>query len=68
MYKKAIYAEYEDGTFMTQKPITDRTRHLGILGPFIMAEEGDEILVTVKNMASRIYSINPHGLLYRYMI
>ena len=53
---------------MIQKPVTERTRHLGILGPFIRAEEGDEIIVVAKNMASKSYSISPHGLLYRWVI
>lgn len=65
VYKKAVYVEYEDASFMKQKPTTDRTRHLGLLGPFIRAEEGDEIVIVAKNMASRNYSINPRGLFYR---
>ncbi len=66
MYKKAIYKEYTDATFTKEKPRTTKTKHLGILGPFITAEEGDEIVVVLKNMASRNYSINPHGVFYRY--
>lgn len=41
-----------------------KTEHLGILGPIIRAEEGDEIKVVLKNMASRSYSIHPHGVFY----
>ena len=39
--------------------------HLGIMGPMIRAEEGDQIEVVLKNMATKNYSIQPHGLSYR---
>lgn len=65
VYKKARYVEYLDATFTKAVPVTERTQHLGLLGPFIFGEEGDEIVVLAKNMASRNYSINPHGLLFR---
>ena len=32
-----------------------------------MAEEGDKIEIVAKNMASRNYSIHPHGMLFRYV-
>ena len=60
-----MFIEYMDETFRQVKPITKRTQHLGILGPFIMAEDGDEIVVVAKNMATRNYSVNPHGMLFR---
>ncbi len=41
-------------------------KHLGVLGPIIRAEEGDEVVIVLKNMAKRNYSISPHGALYRY--
>ena len=40
-------------------------KHLGVLGPIIRAEEGDEIEIVLKNMATRNYSIQPHGASYR---
>ena len=39
-------------------------QHLGILGPIIHAEVGDQIKITFKNLASRDYSIYLHGLMY----
>eukprot|EP00794_Sanderia_malayensis_P014201 gene14201-15683_t len=64
VYKKALYREYTDATFRQMKTRTAGTVHLGLLGPFIKAEEGDEIVIVLKNMASRNYSINPHGVFY----
>lgn len=37
---------------------------VGILGPAIECEEGDNVLVMLKNFASRPYSIHAHGMLY----
>ncbi|XP_065054474.1 hephaestin-like protein isoform X2 [Rhopilema esculentum] len=64
VYKKAIYVAYTDETFTKVVQDTDRTEHLGILGPMILAEERDEIVVVAKNMATRNYSVNPHGVFY----
>lgn len=41
----------------------DTDRHLGIMGPYIRAEIGDVINIVFKNMASRPYSIYPHGII-----
>eukprot|EP00794_Sanderia_malayensis_P014203 gene14203-15685_t len=64
VYKKAVYREFTDGTFTKQKQRSVDMKHLGVLGPIIRAEEGDEIVVVLKNMASRSYSISPHGAIY----
>ena len=64
--KKAIYREYTDATFTKQKQRTKDEEYLGILGPLIKAEVGDTIEIVFKNLASREYSIHPHGILYRY--
>ncbi|KAM4726146.1 ferroxidase HEPHL1 isoform 2-T2 [Anableps anableps] len=58
-YKKVVYREYTDGTFKYQKT---RQEHLGILGPIIHGEVGEQILIIFKNKASRPYSITPHGV------
>lgn len=60
-YKKAVYKQYTDALFRTEiiKP-----EWLGFLGPVIMAEEGDTLVVQLRNAASRPYSIHPHGLNY----
>lgn len=62
VYKKAVYIEYTDQTFTTEKP---KDKWLGFLGPVIHAEVGDEIVVHMKNFAIRNYSIHPHGVLYK---
>ncbi|XP_074612928.1 hephaestin-like protein isoform X1 [Acropora palmata] len=63
--KKAVYREYTDSTFTKQKQRSKDEEYLGILGPLIKAEMGDIIEVVFKNLASRQYSIHPHGLFYR---
>lgn len=65
VYLKAQYREYTDDTFTTLKPISDKWKHLGILGPAIHAEVGDTIKVVFKNNARFPYSIHPHGVFYQ---
>ena len=66
--KKAIYREFTSCEFTKQKQRTTEEEHLGIMGPMIKAEVGDTIEVVFKNLATREYSIHPHGILYRYLI
>ncbi|XP_038564951.1 ferroxidase HEPHL1 [Micropterus salmoides] len=63
-YLKVIYKEYTDNTFTTTKTPTPDSRHLGLLGPVLRAEEGDTLRVTFMNRADRNFSIEPHGLHY----
>ncbi|RXM92893.1 Hephaestin [Acipenser ruthenus] len=65
VYWKAKYVEYTDERFDTEKLRSTSEEHLGILGPVIKAEVGDTILVTFLNRASRAYSIQPHGVIYK---
>ena len=60
-WKKTRFIEYTDNTFTTRKPQPD---WLGILGPIIRAEVGDEIIVDFVNRSRRPHSIHPHGLRY----
>ncbi|CAO2613627.1 Cp [Lemmus lemmus] len=60
-YKKALYVQYTDGTFM--KTI-DKPVWLGFLGPIIKAEVGDKVYVHLKNFASRPYTFHSHGVTY----
>uniref|UniRef100_A0A8C7XI74 Hephaestin n=1 Tax=Oryzias sinensis TaxID=183150 RepID=A0A8C7XI74_9TELE len=60
-YKKAVYKQYSDATYRTEMV---KPNWLGYLGPVLMAEEGDTVIVNLKNSASRPYSIHPHGLNY----
>jgi len=65
IYKKAVYREYQDGSFSKVKPRAPEDAYLGILGPILRAEVGDTIKVVFKNKASRPYSMHPHGVFYQ---
>jgi manganese oxidase len=60
-WEKSRFIEYTDDTFTTRKPQPD---WLGILGPVIRAEVGDEIVVDFLNRGHRGHDIHPHGLRY----
>jgi hypothetical protein len=59
-YKKAVYREYTDATFTAVKE-SNQWPTMGFLGPVIRAGVGDDIIVVFKNMASRPYTMHPHG-------
>ncbi|XP_020495499.2 ferroxidase HEPHL1 [Labrus bergylta] len=61
-YKKVVYKEYTDDTFRVQKKRQPCQQHLGIIGPIIKAEVGEQISITFRNKASRPYSISAHGV------
>ncbi|XP_063806721.1 ferroxidase HEPHL1-like [Pseudophryne corroboree] len=61
VYKKAIYKQFTDGQYTKE---VGKPAWLGFLGPIIMAEVGDTIIVHLKNMASRPYTMHPHGVSY----
>jgi len=60
-WPKTRFVEYTDDTFTTKKPQPD---WLGILGPLIRAEVGDEIVVDFLNRSRQGHSIHAHGLRY----
>lgn len=60
-WPKTRFIEYTDNTFTVRKPQPD---WLGILGPVIRAEVGDEIVVDFVNRSRRPHSMHPHGLHY----
>lgn len=60
-WAKIRYIEYTDATFSVRKP---QPEWLGILGPVIRAEVGDEIIVDFLNRDQLPHSIHPHGLRY----
>jgi FtsP/CotA-like multicopper oxidase with cupredoxin domain len=64
VYRKAIYREYTDATFMHLKPRPAAEAYLGTLGPVIHAEVGDTIRIVFRNHAHHPYSMHPHGVLY----
>nr|XP_008527911.1 PREDICTED: hephaestin isoform X2 [Equus przewalskii] len=60
-YKKTIYKEYKDGSYMDEMT---QPAWLGFLGPVLQAEVGDVLLIHLKNFATRPYTIHPHGVFY----
>jgi hephaestin len=64
VYRKAVYHEYTDSTFVQRKPRSAEWEHAGILGPILRAEVGDTIQILFKNNATRPYSMHPHGVFY----
>lgn len=60
-WPKTRYIEYTDDTFTVRKPQPD---WLGILGPVIRAEVGDEIVVDFLNRGHVAHDMHPHGLRY----
>lgn len=64
VYHKAIYREYSDGTFKTQKVRPPEWEHLGILGPLIRVEVGSSVRVVFRNNTHLTLTMHPHGLDY----
>lgn len=60
-WHKTRYIEYTDDTFTVRKA---QPEWLGILGPVIRGEVGDEIVVDFLNRSAAPHSIHPHGLRY----
>ncbi len=60
-WQKTRFIEYTDDTFTTKKPQPD---WLGILGPIIRAEVGDEVVVDFLNRTHLPHDMHPHGLRY----
>jgi len=60
-WQKTRYFEYTDSSFTVRKP---QPEWLGILGPIIRAEVGDEIIVEFLNRSRSTHSIHPHGVRY----
>jgi FtsP/CotA-like multicopper oxidase with cupredoxin domain len=64
VYRKAIYREYTDASFVQPKGRSEDWKHLGILGPLLRAEVGDTIRVIFKNNTHVSCTMHPHGLAY----
>uniref|UniRef100_A0A2K6SJC6 Coagulation factor V n=1 Tax=Saimiri boliviensis boliviensis TaxID=39432 RepID=A0A2K6SJC6_SAIBB len=62
-YKKVIYTQYEDESF-TKHIENPHMKEDGILGPIIRAQVRDTLKIVFRNMASRPYSIYPHGVTF----
>ncbi|XP_063070059.1 coagulation factor V-like [Engraulis encrasicolus] len=63
-FKKVVYKGYLDPLFRVPDIRGEVEEHLGILGPVIRAEVGDIIMVLVRNLASRPYSLHANGVSY----
>ncbi|XP_006887516.1 PREDICTED: coagulation factor V [Elephantulus edwardii] len=61
-YKKVIYTQYQDESFTER--LENPPAQFGILGPVIRAQVRDTLKIVFKNMASRPYSIYPHGVTF----
>ncbi|XP_041724435.2 coagulation factor V isoform X1 [Coregonus clupeaformis] len=61
-YKKAVYTQYKNARFTERAENKQRKMEEGIIGPVIRAQIHDVIKIVFKNMATRPYSIYPHGL------
>ncbi|XP_075448619.1 ferroxidase HEPHL1 [Ascaphus truei] len=61
VYKKAIYKQFTNAAYTKE---ISKPAWLGFLGPIIKAEVEDTIVVHLKNLASRAYTIHPHGVFY----
>uniref|UniRef100_A0A8C3WXD6 Coagulation factor V n=1 Tax=Catagonus wagneri TaxID=51154 RepID=A0A8C3WXD6_9CETA len=62
-YKKVVYKQYQDESF-TKRLENPNIKEDGILGPVIRAQVRDTLKIVFKNMASRTYSIYPHGVTF----
>jgi len=60
-WPKTRFIEYTDNRFTTPKP---QAEWLGILGPVIRGEVGDEIVVDFFNRSNAGHDMHPHGLRY----
>uniref|UniRef100_A0A8C5X6J4 Coagulation factor VIII n=1 Tax=Malurus cyaneus samueli TaxID=2593467 RepID=A0A8C5X6J4_9PASS len=60
-YKKAVFVEYPDGSFIQPKL---KPAWMGLLGPTIRAEVYDTVVITFKNLASRPYNLHAVGVSY----
>ncbi|KAM9243389.1 coagulation factor V [Dugong dugon] len=63
LYKKVVYKQYQDESF-TKRMENPNVQEDGILGPIIRAQVRDTLKIVFKNMASRPYSIYPHGVTF----
>ena len=60
-WQKTRFIEYADASFTERKP---QPPWLGIMGPVIRAEVGDDIFVTFLNRSRGTHNIHPHGVRY----
>lgn len=61
-YIKSRFHRYTDSSFTVKASIPEANKHLGILGPVIRAEVGDEIQVTLLNKSPSPVSLYLQGV------
>ncbi|XP_066498216.1 coagulation factor VIII [Hoplias malabaricus] len=61
-YRKVVYRAYHDKEFQNPVKRGELDKHLGIMGPLIKAEVNDVLTVVFKNLATRPYSLQLHGV------
>ena len=61
---KTRYHQYTDATFSVKEAVPDKEKHLGILGPVIRAEVGDEIKVVLLNRSPYPASLYLQGVTF----
>ncbi len=59
IYKKAIYRAYTDATFATRVAVAN---YMGILGPLIRAEVGEEVQIIFRNKLTFPVNLQLHGV------
>jgi hephaestin len=64
-YLKTRYFQYTDDSFSKRAPSTKLGDHLGVMGPVIRAQVGDEIVVYFRSNSSEPVSLHPHGVTYK---
>ncbi|XP_055955967.1 hephaestin [Patella vulgata] len=61
-YIKARYIQYLDQTFTSPIDRKPDEKHMGIMGPVIRVEEGEEVIVHLQNKATKTYSFTAQSL------
>ena len=58
MYRKAFFVQYTDDSFSTRSP---QPTHMGFLGPTMVLEPGDSLVVTLQNHLPFAVNFDPEG-------
>jgi hephaestin len=62
-YLKTRYFQYTDSTF-SEKSSSYEREHIGIMGPVLRAQVGDELVVHFRSKSSEPVSLHAHGVSY----
>ncbi|XP_030838530.1 hephaestin-like protein [Strongylocentrotus purpuratus] len=64
IFRKAMFVGYTDATYQRFNVRSQDEQYMGLIGPIIRAEVGDNIRVTLMNGATRAYNIHPNNVMY----